>query len=120
MSLSAISRALNEGRTPEVETLIRLAKPLRTSLRDLLIASGKASADDLPDDREITDVLDAIDADATLLPEAKDHFRNQYLLLQRVGVPSEVPARKTDDEEEQGPGLRAVARRRRGRGGGRR
>lgn len=45
---SVISRWLNEGRTPTVDALRRLVAPLKTSLRDLLIAAGHATEEDLP------------------------------------------------------------------------
>lgn len=37
---SVISRWLNEGRTPTVDALRRLAKPLDTSLLELMVAAG--------------------------------------------------------------------------------
>lgn len=45
---SVISRWLNEGRTPQVEQLRKVAEPLGTDLRALLIAAGYASEQDLP------------------------------------------------------------------------
>lgn len=45
---SVISRWLNEGRTPTVDALRRLTGPLETSLRELLIAAGHATEEDLP------------------------------------------------------------------------
>jgi transcriptional regulator with XRE-family HTH domain len=49
VSLPVISRSLNEGRTPDPATLKALAKPLRKSYRELLIAAGHATDEDLPD-----------------------------------------------------------------------
>lgn len=56
VSLAAISRTLNEGRTPGPATLKALSGPLRKPFRELLIAAGHATEDDLPvsaDDRPV-------------------------------------------------------------------
>lgn len=48
VSLSVISRALNEGRTPDLESLRGLGRALGVSLGDMLVAAGKADREELP------------------------------------------------------------------------
>jgi len=99
---SVISRWLNEGRTPQVNQLRKIATPLRATMLDLLIAAGYVSPDELgvtdtPSSAVVADVAEAIKRDADLIDEARLHLLNQYALLRRLGPdePSETPARKT-------------------------
>jgi len=93
---------LNEGRTPQVNQLRKIATPLRATMLDLLIAAGYVSPDELgvtdtPSSAVVADVAEAIKRDADLIDEARLHLLNQYALLRRLGPdePSETPARKT-------------------------
>lgn len=49
VSLPVISRSLNEGRTPDPSTLRALVRPLNKPYRELLIAAGHATEEELPD-----------------------------------------------------------------------
>ncbi len=117
VSLSVISRALNEGRTPDVDSLRNIGHVLGYSLGEMLIRAGKATADELPvrpkaatpEGGRRPGVLEAIDADPQLLPEAKEHIRNQYQLLLRVQELS-VPEGKKTRQTGTGRTLRQVAR----------
>jgi hypothetical protein len=69
LDLSVISRALNEGRVPSIESMRLLAKPLRSSLDEMLIVAGHAVADDFsftPKAEPQASVLDAIKSDPLL------------------------------------------------------
>jgi hypothetical protein len=97
--------------------LRRLSKVLEVPVLELFVQAGHLTREEAGV-REIAaevdladDVPSAIDADPDLLPEAKEHLRNQYGLLLRVM--SDQPDRQASSE---GPGLRSVARRR-GSGG---
>lgn len=48
LSISVVSRALSGERTPDVQTLRALSRPLGTNLREMLIKSGQADETDLP------------------------------------------------------------------------
>lgn len=48
VSLPVISKSLNEGRTPDPATLRKLTGPLKKTYRELLIAAGHATPEDLP------------------------------------------------------------------------
>lgn len=54
---SVISRWLNEGRTPTVDALRRIAGPLETSLLDLMVAAGHITADEAAHEREAAGVV---------------------------------------------------------------
>lgn len=79
----------------------------------LLVKSGHIDEDEaggnVPAPPQIPelDVIAAVKADANLLPEAKEHLTRQYGLLLRINGASGVGATISD-----GPGLRAVARKR--------
>jgi hypothetical protein len=100
VSMSVISRALNEGRRPEPDSLIKLVRPLRTSLRELLIRAGHATAEDLPEDAGQVEVADLLAEDPTLSPESREHIVNQYRILQRysAGGPHDDGTTAGDDE----------------------
>lgn len=48
LSLSIISRALNEGRVPELEALRAMGRVLGYTLGDMMVVAGVATADELP------------------------------------------------------------------------
>lgn len=96
---SVVSRWLNEGRTPTIDALRRVEKPLRTPLLELLVRAGHITAAEarMPARFEKPNSEDSLDL--TLLSEdTRQHIRNQYEFLRRVQP--ERPSRP----------LRAVAR----------
>lgn len=119
VSLSVISRALNEGRTPDVDSLRNIGHVLGYSLGEMLIRAGKATADELPvraksntpEGGRRPGVIEAIDNDDQLLPEAKKHLVNQYGLLIRLQKVSDGEGRKSRRTTTTGRELRQVARR---------
>jgi transcriptional regulator with XRE-family HTH domain len=120
---SVISRWLNEGRTPQVDQLRKIATPLRASMLDLLVAAGYVGPDEVVADdsagsgKFLVSIYEAIDQDEALLDEAKQHLRNQYELLLRVAPqpsPSVAAGRERSRRAQNPPGeprrLRPVAR----------
>lgn len=114
---SVISRWLNEGRTPQVDQLRKIAGPLDATMLDLLIAAGYVAPDEVNVTEAATtvlaDVAEAIKNDTDLIEEARAHLLSQYDLLLRLS-PSPSVARgkktpRTKTPSEQHP-LRAVAR----------
>jgi len=118
---SVISRWLNEGRTPQVDQLRKIATPLRATMLDLLIAAGYVSPDELgvtetPSSAVVADVAEAIKGDAALIDEARLHLLNQYELLRRLSPETSVPRGRKTAKRPTSPGaeprpLRAAARR---------
>lgn len=116
---SVVSRWLNEGRTPQVDQLRKIAGALDATMLDLLIAAGYVEPDeiDVTDASTTTifaDVAEAIKQDTDLIEEARTHLLNQYDLLRRLTPsPSEARGKKAARRVKSPPdqsGLRAVAR----------
>jgi transcriptional regulator with XRE-family HTH domain len=115
---SQISRWLRGIGQPDLSNLRKIAPTLRRPMLQLLVAAGHLTAaearmQELPvPTREDVDVVEAIERDTLLLPEAKAHFLNQYELLRRLGE----PAQPVSAEEQQSAvrALKSVARGRRG------
>lgn len=112
---SLISRWLRDGVRPSIENLRRIQPALRVPLNDLLVAAGHVEEAEAPETPQLTllqrhmaTVLEAIDADPDLLPEAKTHLKNQYGLLLRIqahrdpahenGLPELQPAARRPGE----------------------
>ena len=93
---------LGRGADAKLSSLDKLATAMDMTLPELLTEAGLAHG---VADVERHDVIRAVQADPDLLPEAKQHLVNQYGLLLRVQ--QQQAAEPTD-----GPGLRAVARKR--------
>ena len=87
---SVISRWINEGRTPTIEALRKVAGPLKTPVLELLVDAGHLTRDEVHPEagagEDEPDVLEAIRRDPKLLPEAREHLLNQYGLLRRIGA----------------------------------
>lgn len=103
---SVISRWLNEGRTPQVDQLRKIADPLKATMIDLLIAADYVRREEVTGEPapDLLDVPDAIERDTALIDEARAHLLNQYELLRRL-------SEKAATQEAARP-LRAVARKR--------
>ena len=107
---------------PQPDNLRRIAEVLDIPVLELFVQAGYLTKEEA-DIHEVhvqsssgpVGIEAAIAADDHLLPEAKVHFLNQYRLLLRVADDVSSPADRTDADD--GPGLRAVARRRRGPSG---
>lgn len=99
---SVISRWLNEGRTPTIDALRRVEKPLKTPLIELLVRAGHLTAAEarIPARFERPNTEDSLDL-TLLSEETRQHIRSQYELLRRV-----PPERATQPTRP----LRAVAR----------
>ena len=116
---SSVVTGWKAGRQPSTDTLRAMSGATGIPLLRLLVESGhldeaeaEGHAPPLPAPVP-PDVLEAIASDPDLLPEAKEHLSRQYGLLLRIkdrGGPSEG-----DTTISEGPGLRAVARKRGGR-----
>lgn len=98
VSDSDVSRWLKGIVQPQPPQLRKMTTVLRRPMLELLVAAGHLEPDEagmegvpqVPAPR-VADVLDAIAEDDRLLPEAKDHLRNQYGLLLRVQAKGRVP-----------------------------
>lgn len=115
---SVISRWLNEGRTPQVDQLRKVAGPLEASMLDLLVAAGYVTRAEVTGveaawaEPTTIDVSDAIESDPTLIEEARTHLLAQYQMLRDLSVlRSSKDTERPKTSAGQKP-LRAVARKR--------
>ncbi|MFM1964904.1 MAG: hypothetical protein RL134_629 [Actinomycetota bacterium] len=83
---------LRRGADVQLNTLARAAEAMDMTLLELLSAAGVGgTAPVMAGGEERPDILALIASDPDLLPEAKQHFANQYRLLVRLNPDSHLP-----------------------------
>lgn len=108
---SLVSNWTNRGFQPSVESLRKLSRVADVPMLHLMVAAGHLEPEeaamedvDITPRADVASVVEAIEQDPDLLPEAKRHLTSQYGLLLRItGKPASEPAGR--------PPLKAVARR---------
>ena len=82
---------LRRGADVQLNTIARAAEAMNMTLLELLSAAGVGGAAPLGSGEDRPDILALIASDPDLLPEAKQHFANQYRLLVRLNPDSNLP-----------------------------
>lgn len=108
---SVISRWKNDGAQPRIDALRAISHAANVPMLHLMVAAGHLEPEeaamedvDITPRADVASVVEAIEQDPDLLPEAKRHLTSQYGLLLRItGKPASEPAGR--------PPLKAVARR---------